>query len=306
MSRLQSMLGLARFENRLGWRMIRVWILGLLCYLFGALVFGYYTGLNQLSGWLGSGTVMTGNVAIMMPAFTLAALVGLVGIFYTFDWRHRDDVALFSPTLDASPLEPLFYAWGKFIGVLLPLTLPFVLLLITQLVVLHLPILDTPTPFPVILLSHLLAGVLPALVLAALAFGLAGWTGNRAIAILVPVGWMIATFAIAFKMPEWAVLLVGGLFELPVYSNWIGYEPNPLFWLQRVVVLFQLVFFVSLGSCGKFAVARHPGLQLRHLVTLVTGGLWLVGLITLWLVIIFRHSIKRGIKVMPVNNLPCC
>lgn len=284
MSSLRAMLGLARFEMRLGWRMVRVWVLGILCFLVGLFFFAQYTFLNQFSGWLGSGTLITSDIPLLMPALMTSAFVGLVGIFYSFDWRHRDDASQFSPTLDASPLGPVAYAWGKFLGLVPPLALPFLLLLITQLVLYNLPLLDVPTPAPVMLLAYLAVGFLPALVLSALAFGLAGLTGNRAIAIVVPVLFLVATFAIAFTLPEWVALLVGGMYELPIYSNWIGYEPNPLFWLQRVTVAFQLVFFVSLGACGKFAVARRPGLQSRHLIAIVSGGVWVAGLLSLWLV----------------------
>ena len=133
MNSIGRVLAVAAFEARLARRMIRVWVFGIIALIIGVALLGHRVGIHYYGGgWSGSYSFMTKDLAIHNSTMFLALVLSVFGIFYLFDWRHRETDARFADTFDTSPLTRLEHAWGKFLGTCAGLVIPFLLLLPVQ------------------------------------------------------------------------------------------------------------------------------------------------------------------------------
>ncbi len=259
MEGLKRTLALAAFEFRLNRRMVRVWVLGAISLL---LPFGQLAQLFAVhrffAGFSGSWAIVTRDLGIFQPSLFHGLILGVFGVFYAFDWRHRDQSSHFAASLDASPLTRLQHAWGKFLGLAPVVLAPLLVLLLAQIITTTVG--GVRIPLGVYLTCYLVFAVPIALTPLALAVGMAGLVRSsalgRLLAIVVPIAWLGAGFGAGFGLAEkWAVLL-GGLVDVPVWSDWVGYEWSTIGILQRAMALVLIVTFVSLASLGPLGLPQ--------------------------------------------------
>ena len=180
MDSLRRVMALAAFETRLNMRMVRGWILGVLAALIGVGAAAYYLVLHRLfSGFSAPWAFLTRDLWIFQAAVSLGFVLGLLGVFLAFDWRHRDQSAHFAGTLDSSSLTRLEHAWGKFLGLCLVVTWPLLALFVAQVV--GMAISGVWLPPSVFIVSFGVYAVPFALAPIAVAFGLAGLVRNQAL-----------------------------------------------------------------------------------------------------------------------------
>ena len=177
MSALARILAVAAFEFRLARRMIRVWIFGIIAIIVSILLIAHRLGIHYYGGgWSGSYAYMTKDLAIQNSVMFLALALSVFGIFYVFDWRHRETDARFADTFDTSPLTRLEHAWGKFLGICGGFVVPFLVLLPIQIFAYQ--FWDLQVPVAVYFVSYFVYAPVFLIVPVALAFGLAGLTGS--------------------------------------------------------------------------------------------------------------------------------
>jgi len=273
MGSLRRILALAAFEARLNLRLIRGWVLGALVTLVGLAGVAYYVAIHRwASGFSASWAFITKDLWVLQPTIFLGLLLGIVGIFYSFDWRHRDQSIHFAPTLDASPLSRLEHAWGKFLGLTVLVAWPMlVMLVVTVVLSVALGIRLPPSVFAMSVLGY---GVPFALAPLALSFGVAGLVRNQALArvaaIVLPVAWIGVIFGAGFALPERLAVLAGAIVDLPFHSDLVGYVAGPVTILQRVASVLEIALFASLAAFGPLGLPRDPS-ERRRRIGLVGG-----------------------------------
>ena len=267
MEGLRRTLALAAFEMRLSRRMVRAWVLGILAVLIPVVQVAQLFGIHRFaSGFNGSWANVTRDLLVLQPSLTMGAIMGLIGVFYVFDWRHRDLSRHFAATLDSSPLTRLQHAWGKFLGVVPVILAPMAILLVVQVVTplaggVHIP--------PMVYLACYLGFAVPvALTPPALAFGIAGLFRNqalgRALGIVAGVAWLAVGFGVGFGLAEKHAVLMGALVDMPVWSDWVGYQWSLLTVLQRLWAFATVALFVSLAACGPLGLTEGAGERRRR------------------------------------------
>lgn len=300
MDSLRRTLAVASFEARLMRRFWRVWILGILALIFPLIQAAQYLVIHRLfSGFSGPYAFMTRDVWVLQSAVLLSLTLGVFGVFYAFDWRHRDESFHFEATYDASSLGRLELAWGKFLGLAVVLLAPYSVLVVAQVV--GLLVADVRVPLSVFLLNDVLFGMVGAVGAPALAFGLAGLTGSRLVAILGGLGITALALGAAFALPEEVAVVAGALVEIPVHSDFIGYEISGLTLLQRVSAVLLVLFAVSLAACGRLGLPRRPAERSLVLgVAAAFGALWLASMGGSWL--LYRGALNAREAVIAAER----
>lgn len=277
MTSLSRVLALAAFEARLARRTIRGWILGALFFVIAAGTAGYYLALHRFfSGWSSAWAFITADLWVFQSAVTLGFLLGIGGVFFAFDWRHRDRATHFAPVLDASGLTRLEHAWGRFLGIASLAIFPIVLLAIVQ-VGLSIGF-GVRVPASTYLLGHVLLALPMALVPTAIAFAMAALFHNqvigRALAILLGLGFTVGTFVMAFRLPESVAVMAGAFTEVPLHSDFFGYSLSGVMILQRATAFGLLGLMVCLAAMGPLGAPHDARERGRRAVAV--GGLFVI------------------------------
>ncbi|MEM7244627.1 MAG: hypothetical protein AAF533_04755 [Acidobacteriota bacterium] len=289
---IRNVLTVAGFESRLVRRQIRVWVLGLVVLLAAAIGVAQTAWIWFMgSGWSGSFATMTPDMIIFRGVVFGALSTAVLGVFFAFDWRHRDVTARFSQTYDHSVTQ-LEYCWGKFLATLRALLWPYVICLIATIVTMV--ALGASGPWQVYVYSYFFIAPILGLIPIAITFGLAGLTGNRAVAILGGLAWCVVTWAcmgifngLDIDIPEpVALVLSGGAVGtgLPLYSAFVGYDFSLLDWGQILSAVGLVLFMVCLAAWGRFAPGASPASGRNRLFATVGSlAIYLIGVSVLLL-----------------------
>lgn len=307
MSSISRILAVAAFEFAQSRRMIRVWLLGLVALLVGVLVTAHRLGIHYYGGgWSGSYAYMTKDLFVQNSILFMALLLAVFGVFYVFDWRHRETDAAFADTLDTSPLTRLEHAWGKFLGTcggfLVPFLLHFPVLLFGQL------FWDMKVPAGVFLTSYFVWAPVALLAPVAVAFGIAGLTGSRALSVIAGLAWVALVWILLgftgtwAEVPElWGLVASGIVGKVFIWSDFTGYSFEPMDLVMLAGNWLLIAAFVCLGAAGSFAPARSVADNRRRLViTAACFGGWL--LLNAWVVSDYGSELRLREAVIAAED----
>ena len=307
MNALSRILAVALFEARLSRRMIRVWIFGLIALFLGVAITAHRLGIHYYGGgWSGSYAYMTKDMFVQNSILFMALLLAVFGIFYVFDWRHRETDAEFADTLDTSPLTRLEHAWGKFLGTCGGLLVPFVL--IFPVLIFATLFWEMNVPAGVFLVSYFVWAPVALLAPVALAFGIAGLTGSRAAAILAGLAWTgLVWILLGFtgnwaEIPESAGLVASGIVgKVFIWSDFTGYAFGFQDWVMLAGNWLLVAGFVSLGAAGSFAPARSAAdTRRRWMITAACFGGWAV--VNVYVVLNFHGELELRREIVAAER----
>lgn len=254
MIRASMVLGVARAEARLTRRLVRYWLFVGLSLLFGALnylnlyVIHYFFSANSASAAALNPRFFISGFA---TNFLLIFLVGLV--FLGFDVRARDTRERMSEVLDSLPCTNVELLLGRYIGILIPAWVPFVVIGLILLGVSH--ILKSPVQLRS-LISIFIFMALPAYMFTlGIVFFVSLLVRHRLLAAVISLGVVIGGFiATLWFIPLYAapVVDVTGGYSLPFPSDLIG----------RLIDLDGVMQRLGYAMAGiamlLFAAAVHP------------------------------------------------
>ena len=127
---MKSVLSIAMAETRVTRRLVRYWLFLAISGIVIFLAFMYYSLLHGLF------STFSASVGLICPRFLISSVAGLlyqmiysVGVvFLAFDVRARDQRERMSEALDSRPYTNLELVAGRFVGLLMPVWVPILII----------------------------------------------------------------------------------------------------------------------------------------------------------------------------------